>query len=76
MLFPEPSSAEEHPMSSTPVFLSGEKKQAVRTSTLIPPVKKVERVKRECSAVLLRDYLYVTFACVTMCCSYRKGPSI
>jgi len=76
MLFPEPSGAEGHSMNSAPVFLSGEKMQAVCTSTHIPPVKKVERVNRECSAVQLRDYLYVTFACVTMCCSYHKGPNI
>jgi len=61
MLFPEPSVAEGHPANPVPVFLSGEKRQAVRTSTLIPPVKNVETVKRECSAVRLRDYLYVSF---------------
>ena len=76
MLFPEPSVAEGHPTNSTPVFLSGEKKQAVRTSTPIPPVKNVEWIKKECSAVRLRDYLYVTFACVTTCRSHRKDPNI
>jgi len=61
MLFSEPSIGEGHPTNSVPVFLLGEKRQAVRTSTPIPQVKSVEKIKRECSSVRLRDYLYVTF---------------
>jgi len=61
MLFPEPSIAEGYPTNSVPVFLSGEMRQAVYTLTLIPQVKIVEKVNRECSSVRLRDYLYVTF---------------
>ena len=56
MLFFETSIGGEHP--ATPVFLSGEKRQAVYTSILIPPkkgVKKIDKVNR----VQLRDYLYV-----------------
>jgi len=41
MLFPEPSVAEGHSTTSAPVFLSGEKRQAVRTSTPIPPVTQL-----------------------------------
>lgn len=61
MLFPEPNIVGGHPTDSTPVFLSGEKKQAVRTSVRIPPMKTVKRVSRECNSVQLRDYLYVAF---------------
>jgi len=60
MLFPEPSAADGHPVNPTPIFLSGEKRQAVRTSTLIPPVKKIEMVNKECNRFQLQDYLYVT----------------
>ena len=60
-LFPEPSTAEEHPATSVPVFLLGEKRQAFRTSKFIPQVKTIERVNRECSPIQFRDYLYVTF---------------
>ena len=60
-LSPEPDIAEGHPTDTVPVFLLGEKKQAVRTSTLIPQVKTVERFNKECSPIQLRDYLYVTF---------------
>lgn len=50
-----------------PVFLSGEKRQAVRTSTPIPPEKKVERVNKEWNHTLLQSHLYVTFhLCSTM----------
>ena len=76
MLFPEPSVAGGPPTNSAPVFLSGEKRQAVRTSTPIPPVKNVERIDKEYSAVRLRDYLYVTFAYVTTCRSYCEGQNI
>ena len=48
-------------MNSIPVFLSGEKRQAVCTSTPIPPVKTVEKVNRECSHIQLQHYLYATF---------------
>ena len=57
-------------MKSVPMFLSGEKRQAVRTSTPIPPVENVERVKRECSGVRLREYLYVVFRLRTTRSSY------
>jgi len=60
MLFPEPVVAEGHPTNPTPVFLSGEKKQAVRTSTLIPPRETVEKVKKEINRVQLQNYLYAT----------------
>jgi hypothetical protein len=46
-------------MNPTPVFLSGEKRQAVHTSTLIPPVKTVEKVKQDCNHIRLQTYLYV-----------------
>ena len=61
-LFSEPNVAEGYQTNSVPVFLSGEKRQAVRTSTHIPPVRNVEWVNRECSAVRLRDYLYVALS--------------
>jgi hypothetical protein len=57
MLFHKPSIGEEQP--ATPVFLSGEKRQAVRTSTFIPPEKRIARVKREVNEVKLNHYLYV-----------------
>jgi len=47
-------------MNLMPIFLSGEKRQAVRTSTFIPPVKTVGKVSKECNSVQLRNYLYVT----------------
>jgi len=43
-----------------PVFLFGEKRQAVRTSTYIPPAEAVEKVKENCNPVRLRDYMWVT----------------
>lgn len=61
MLFPQPSVAEGQSTNSAPVFLSGEKRQAVRTSTPIPPVKTVEKVNKECNLIQLQNYLYVTF---------------
>lgn len=61
MLFPEASVIEGHPTTSMPVFLSGEKRQAVYTSTIIPPVKGVEKVDGEINQVRLRNYLYVAF---------------
>ena len=59
MLFPEPSIAEGQPTNFVPVFLSGEKRQAVRTSVLIPPAKKVEKFNGECNRTQLQNYLYV-----------------
>lgn len=59
MLFSKPI-AGGHPTNPTPAFLSGEKKQAVRTSTFIPPVETIERVSEEVNQVQLRSYLYVT----------------
>jgi len=59
MLFPEPVVAEGHPTNTVPVFLSGEQKQAVRTSTLIPPREKVEEVSEEIYQLPLQNYLYV-----------------
>jgi len=59
MLFPEPIVAEGHPTNPVPVFLSGEQKQAVRTSTLIPPRETVEKVSKEIYQVPLQNYLYV-----------------
>lgn len=59
MLFPEAGVVEGHPSMSVPVFLSGEKRQAVCTSTVIPPVKKVVKVDGDITQVLLNDYLYV-----------------
>lgn len=61
MLFPEPAVAERHPTNPVPVFLSGEQKQAVRTSTLIPPRETVETVSKEIYQVPLQNYLYVAF---------------
>ena len=72
MLFPEPNVAEGHPMNSVPVFLSGEKRQAVRTSTPIPPVKTVEKVKKDCNNIQLQNYLYVTFH---LCDTVELTPS-
>ena len=60
MLFLESSTAEECPTMPAPMFLFGEKKQAICTSTYIRPERKVLRVNEECSRVRLEDYLYVT----------------
>lgn len=60
MLFPEHDVAEGKQRNPVPVFLSGEKKQAVYISTLIPPASKVV------GQVQLQNYLYVT--------SYLLGP--
>ena len=59
MLFPKPTAAEGHPTNPVPVFLSGETKQAVRTSTLIPPTKTVKRISEELYPTQLQHYLYV-----------------
>jgi len=61
MLLPEPSVADGHPVIYMPVFLSGEKRQAIRTSTPIPPAKTVEKVNKECNYTQLQNYLYATF---------------
>ena len=61
MLFLESSLAEGQPATFTPMFLSGEKRQAILTSTLIPPVKKVEKINRECNRTNLQNYLYVFY---------------
>lgn len=61
MLFPEPGVEEGYPPNSAPVFLLGEKRQAVCTSKPIPQAKTVKKVNKECSSVQLQDYLYVTF---------------
>ena len=58
MLFPEPSVA-EGPTNPMPVFLSGEKRQAVRTSKFIPPAKKVEKINGDCNRANLQNILYV-----------------
>jgi len=60
MLFPEPSTVQGHPSNHMPVFLFGEKRQAVRTSTYIPPAEAAEKVKENCNPVRLRDYMWVT----------------
>ena len=60
MLFLEPTVAEGQPTNHVPVFLSGERRQAVYTSTLIGPVKTVDKLKKEVNRVQLQDYLYVT----------------
>ena len=59
MLFPEPSALEGRPTNPMPAFLSGEKRQAIRTSTFIPPKKTVERASGTCYPTQLRNYLYV-----------------
>ena len=61
MLFPKPGVAEGHPTTSMPVFLSGEKRQAVRTSTLIPPGKTVKTANWKCNRVQLQNHLYAIF---------------
>lgn len=40
-------------------FLSGEKRQAVRTHTLVPPSKRVFEINGECNHIQLQNYLYV-----------------
>jgi len=57
MLFPEPSVVEGLAAMTTPVFLSGEKRQAVYTTTSIRPEKKTEKFNKEVNRVLLNDYL-------------------
>jgi hypothetical protein len=59
MLFPKPGAVEGHSTVPTPVFLSGERGQAVLTSTLIPPERKVEKVNK-INYPRLNEYLYVT----------------
>jgi len=59
IIFPELNTAEGHPSSPMPEFLSGEKKQAIRTSVLIPPVKRVGKINWECNHTQLQNYLYV-----------------
>ena len=59
MLFPEPAVAGGQPTNA--MFLSGERKQAIRTSTLIPPREKVARFNKEIPRVQLQNILYVTY---------------
>ena len=60
ILFPKSSLAEGQLTTLTPMFLFGEKRQAVLTSTLIPPVKRVEKINRECNRINFQNYLYVS----------------
>ena len=60
MLFPVPGAVEGHSTMSMPSFLSGERMQAVLTSTLIPPKRRVDQVKKEINHTQLNEYLYVT----------------
>ena len=60
MLFLESGAAEECPTMPAPMFLFGEKKQAICTSTYIRPEKKVLSANKDCSRVWLEDYLYVS----------------
>ena len=60
MLFPESSVTEGQPAKFMPVFLFGEKRQAVRTSTLIPPAKRVEKINRDCNRTHFQNFLYVS----------------
>ena len=57
-IFPKPSVAGKRLTGPMPVFLSGEKKQAVRTSILTPPAKRVEKIYGEYNHTQLRNYLY------------------
>ena len=59
MLFPESAVAGGRPTNA--VFLSGERKQAIRTSTLIPPRKKVAEFNKEIPRVQPQNILYVTY---------------
>lgn len=68
MLFPEASVVEGSLTTSMPVFLSGEKRQAVYTSTFIPPEEKVEKLTGEVTRVLLNNHLYV----ISQLCSTTK----
>ena len=43
-----------------PLFLSGEKRQAVYTFKSIPPEKKVSKIEQEINRIRLNNYLYVT----------------
>ena len=59
MLFPEPTgSGDQQP---NVVFLSGERKQAIRTSARIPPTKTVANVNKEIYQAALKNFLYVTY---------------
>lgn len=60
MLFPESGDAEEHSLMPAPVFLSGEKRQAIYTTAYIRPEKKVDNVNKELNQTVLNNYLYVT----------------
>jgi hypothetical protein len=62
MLFPKAGVAEECSTMPAPIFLSGEKKQAVCTSMSILPQKKVEKVNKEVNSFVLESYLYVTYS--------------
>lgn len=42
-----------------PLFLSGEKRQAIRTSKHIPPTKNFKEINKQINPVQLNDYLYV-----------------
>ena len=55
-----PGAVEGHSTVPMPAFLSGERRQAVLTSKLIPPRSRVENVDREINYPQLNEYLYVT----------------
>ena len=59
MLFLEPTVAGDQQANA--VFLSGERKQAIRTSAPVPPAKKVDRVNKEIFQLQLKSVLYVTY---------------
>ena len=60
MLFPVPGAVEGHSTVPMPSFLSGERMQAVLTSTLIPPKRRGEKFNKEINYLQLNEYLYVT----------------
>lgn len=59
MLFHEPSLVEGCSTMSTPMFLSGEKRQAVYTLSLIGPEKRVIEINEVVDSISLNNYLYV-----------------
>lgn len=59
MLFPKPTVTGDQQTNA--VFLSGERKQAIRTSALIPPTKRVDEINKDIFQAQLKNVLYVIY---------------
>ena len=75
-IFPKPNTTEGPLGGPTLRFLSGEKRQAICTSTLIPPVEVVKKINGVYNHTQLRNYLYVPSYPHNTTNSHSQDPNI